>query len=80
MTREEHQKLFDELSHAKMRKDFVSFTIVLRDGREFDIEDRWHVGFAVGNPVVVIHLPRAGHHEAFTWKEVASIRQHETAA
>jgi hypothetical protein len=80
MTADEHTKMFDELSHAKMRKDFVPFTIVLHDGRQFEVEDRWHVGFAVGNPVVVIHSPRLGHHVAFKWDDVAAIRLHERAA
>jgi hypothetical protein len=72
------QKLFDQLSEAKFRKPFVPFVIMLRDGRQFEIIDRWHVGFARGNPRIVV-LPRGGISRFFDWDEVTAIQALESA-
>jgi len=69
----EQQKLFDELSSAKMRKPFKPFSIVLQNGKRYPVKNRWHVAFSEGNRRIVVLLDGRSAYDFFNWDVVAAI-------
>jgi hypothetical protein len=73
------KKIFDSLLAAKMRKPFVPFAIRLKNGKRFEIKNRWHVGFSRGNPRIVVLIDGRSH-DYFEWPDVAEIDVQQPAA
>jgi hypothetical protein len=74
------QQLFDQVYAARKRKPFVPFTLVLRDGKRYEVNDRWGMAMARGNPRVVVLVEEGSATDFFDWDDVAVVEEPSTAA
>jgi hypothetical protein len=73
------KKIYDALLAAKMRKPFVPFVIRRKNGKRYEINNRWHVAFSKTNPRIVVTTDGRSH-DFFDWPEVAEVEVHEPTA
>ena len=74
----EDKRIYDELSTAKLRKPFVPFVVVLKDGRRLEVNNWLHIAFGEENPRVVV-LPNGGVSVFFKRDQIAAIEVLEAA-
>ena len=69
------QKLFEQAYDALTRKPFNPFTLVLNDGRRYDIANRDFMAMARGNSRVVVLVEEGTATDFFDWQDVASVEE-----
>jgi hypothetical protein len=69
----EAEKHFAAANAAKTRKPFVPFTIVLRNGKRYEILDRWDMALADGNPSAAVLLDQGRSYDFFSWRDVVAV-------